>query len=151
MPSAAMRVIFSYCFPHSYNLSQEATYSERRIMKDKKQNLKSTLIGFISGILNGLFGSGGGIAAVPLFEKTGVEAKKSHATSVALIFCLSIAAVIGYYLGGNLDFGTALSLIPSGLLGAAVGSGLLKRIDNTLLRRIFGVVMLISGGRMLFK
>lgn len=111
---------------------------------------KYVFLGIVSGFLNGLFGSGGGIAAVPLLEKSGIEPKESHATSVALIFCLSIAAVIGYYIGGGLDFSTAFSLIPSGFLGAATGGVLLKRIDNGLLRRIFGAVMLISGVRMIF-
>ncbi len=120
-------------------------------MKTTKTHLKSALIGATSGILNGLFGSGGGIAAVPLLEKADLEPKKSHATSVALIFCLSIAAAIGYYISGNLDIKTAMSLIPSGLLGAAIGSTLLKKIDNSLLRRIFGIVMLVSGVRMLLK
>ncbi len=120
-------------------------------MKNAKKNLKSALIGGVSGILNGLFGSGGGIAAVPLLESTGIEARKSHATSVVLIFFLSIAATIGYWLGGSMDFATALKLIPSGLLGAAIGSVLLKKVDNNLLRRIFGAVMLISGVRMLLK
>lgn len=117
----------------------------------KKYRLKSAAIGFISGILNGLFGSGGGIAAVPLLEKLGVEPKKSHATSVIIIFFLSIAAAIGYYAGGGLDFGTAFSYIPSGLAGAAIGAVVLKKIDNSLLRRIFGIIMLISAVRMLTK
>lgn len=116
-----------------------------------KSKIKYALIGAVSGILNGLFGSGGGIAAVPMLEKAGLEAKKSHATSVVIIFFLSIAATVGYYLGGRLDFETALSLIPSGLLGAAIGSILLKKIDNGILRRIFGVVMIISAVRMFMK
>ncbi len=116
-----------------------------------KYKLKSAAIGFTSGILNGLFGSGGGIAAVPLLERLGIEPKKSHATSVIIIFFLSIAAVIGYYIGGNLDFGTAHALVPSGLAGAATGGIMLKKIDNSLLRRIFGTVMLISAVRMLTK
>jgi len=116
-----------------------------------KSKIKYILIGVLSGILNGLFGSGGGIAAVPMLEKAGVEAKKSHATSVVIIFFLSIAATIGYYAGGRLDFGAALPLIPSGLLGAAVGSILLKKIKNGLLRRIFGAVMIISAVRIFLK
>ncbi len=51
----------------------------------------SALIGAAAGFLNGLFGSGGGIAAVPLLEKNGVEKKKAHAESVALIMVLSAA------------------------------------------------------------
>lgn len=119
--------------------------------ENKKYKLKSAATGFTSGILNGLFGSGGGIAAVPLLERLGVEPKKSHATSVIIIFFLSIAAAIAYYTGGGLDFKTAFSYIPSGLAGAAVGAIVLKKIDNSLLRRLFGVIMLISAVRMLTK
>jgi len=118
---------------------------------NKAFKIKSSAIGLTSGILNGLFGSGGGIAAVPLLERLGVEPKKSHATSVIIIFFLSIAAAIGYYTGGGLDFETAFSYIPAGLAGAAVGTILLGKIDNSLLRRIFGVIMLISAARMLMK
>lgn len=117
----------------------------------KAYKIKSSAIGFTSGILNGLFGSGGGIVAVPLLERLGIEPKKSHATSVIIIFFLSIAAAIGYYTGGALDFRTAFSYIPSGLAGAAIGTVLLGKIDNSLLRRIFGIIMLISAVRMLLR
>lgn len=116
-----------------------------------KYRIKSAAIGFTSGILNGLFGSGGGIAAVPLIERLEIEPKRSHATSVIIIFFLSIAAAIGYYNGGGLDFATAFSYIPSGLAGAAIGTVMLRKIDNSLLRRIFGIIMLISAVRMLLK
>ena len=115
------------------------------------KKFKYIIIGAVSGILNGLFGSGGGIAAVPLLKKAGVDTRKSHATSVVIIFFLSIAATIGYYISGRLDFGAALSYIPSGLLGAAIGAIILKKIDNSLLRRIFGGIMVISAIRIFVR
>ncbi|MBR4112334.1 MAG: sulfite exporter TauE/SafE family protein [Ruminiclostridium sp.] len=116
---------------------------------DNAVKIKSSFIGLTSGVLNGLFGSGGGIAAVPLLEKLGIEPKKSHATSVIIIFFLSIAATIGYCAGGSIDFQTAFSYIPAGIAGAVMGTVLLKKIDNSVLRRIFGVIMLISAVRMI--
>ena len=118
---------------------------------DTAIRIRSAATGFVSGILNGMFGSGGGIAAVPLLERLGVEPKKSHATSVVIIFFLSIAAAIGYYAGGGLNFEMAFSYIPSGLAGAAIGAVVLKKIDNSLMRRIFGIIMLISAVRMMTK
>ena len=117
-------------------------------MNEKKsKRLSSALAGAVSGIMNGLFGSGGGAVAVPLLERTGLEPRKSHATSVALIFFLSISAAIGYFLGGNLNAGLVLPLLPGGFFGSI----LLKKIDNGLLRRIFGGLLMIAAGRMFLR
>lgn len=120
-------------------------------MIETKEKGKFTAAGLFSGVLNGLFGSGGGTAAVPLFERAGLSPRNSHASSVALIFFLSISAAIGYGIGGNLNFGLALPLIPGGLLGAAVGAQILKKIDNDLLRRIFGGLLLLAAGQLLLR
>ena len=113
--------------------------------------MKKHIMGLICGLLNGMFGSGGGVAAVPMLEGTGIEAKKSHATSVALIFVLSIATTISYLLGDKLDFGMALQYVPYGVIGATAGAVLLNRMPNSLLRRIFGVIILAAAIRILVK
>lgn len=113
--------------------------------------MKKLFMGVICGLLNGLFGSGGGVAAVPLLEAAKLEPKESHATSVALIFVLSLATTISYFLGDKLDFGMAWSYIPYGLAGAAAGAVMLKKIPNSLLRRIFGVIILFAAFRILVK
>jgi len=113
------------------------------------KNTRKIAIGLIAGLFNGLFGAGGGVAAVPLLERAGVEAKKSHATSVALIFMLSLVSAGMYALKGKLDVTTAFMFIPGGLAGAFVGAFLLKKIPNSLLRRVSGIIMLISAVRML--
>lgn len=45
--------------------------------------------GILIGLLNGLFGAGGGIVAVTAFEKMGMPDKSSHATAVAVMIFLS--------------------------------------------------------------
>jgi hypothetical protein len=123
-------------------------------MKDfmKKYMLKYSKIGAgsLCGLLNGLFGSGGGVVAVPLLRLFGLEPRKSHATSVALIFFLSLISVVAYGLKGALDYNAALTYVPFGLAGAVLGAFLLKKVPNSLLRRIFGAVVLISAVRILF-
>jgi hypothetical protein len=108
------------------------------------------ILGSFCGVLNGLFGSGGGVIAVPMLRLFGLEPRKSHATSVAVIFFLSIVSVIAYGLRGNLEFGTAFALIPWGIIGAVLGALMLKKIPNSLLRRIFGVIVLVSAVKILF-
>ena len=107
------------------------------------------LIGITAGLLNGMFGSGGGAATVPLLEKSGLEQKKCHATSVVLIFVLSLVSAGMYAFYGRLDIRAAAQFIPAGLLGAAVGALVLKKIRSSLLKRVFGAVILISAVRML--
>ena len=123
------------------------------ILENKRPGSKYRLaaIGFVTGILNGLFGSGGGMAAVPLLELSGIEPKKSHATSVAVIAVLSLISAVGYFIGGAVDFGLVLPVIPWGLIGALFGSVLLRNINNSLLRRIFGALLIYSAIRIFVK
>lgn len=86
---------------------------------------------------------------MPLLERLGLEAKKSHATSVALIFFLSIASTIAYSVGGDIAFDKALGYIPAGIVGAVIGAFVLKKISNDLLRRIFGIIILASSVRIM--
>jgi uncharacterized membrane protein YfcA len=116
---------------------------------NKKSKIKSG--GILCGILNGMFGSGGGTAAVPVLESEGLSAQKSHATSVTVIFFISLISTFLYGLEGNLDYAAAIKYIPYGLAGAVIGSVWLKKVPNELLRKIFGAVMLFSAIRLLTK
>lgn len=109
------------------------------------------ILGVIAGLFNGLFGSSGGIVAVEFLKKGGAEPKKAHATSISIILALSIVSAVTYHLKGQLDISSALPYIPGGLIGAIVGALFLKNIPNRLLRRIFGVVIIIAALRMLMK
>lgn len=68
-------------------------------MKDKnkfKKYICYAMIGVTSGVLNGLFGAGGGCVVVPAMEKfLDMDEKKSHATAIAVIF---------FDVGGQLGF-----------------------------------------------
>ena len=125
-------------------LHNPTVFSNDRIMK-KYLNL---FFGAAVGFLNGLFGSGGGTVAVPCLEKSGVEPKKAHAASVALIFVLSIVTAVVYFFNGKLDFNGALQYIPYGLIGAVIGALLLRKIPDKMIRKIFGVLIIASAIRM---
>lgn len=123
-------------------------------IKNKLKNLKHSkayyyIVGGVTGIANGLFGSGGGMLSVPLLENTGLEAKKAHASSIAITLPLSVVSTFVYSLKGHINYSLALKFIPLGLLGAIAGSWLLKKISNKILKKIFGIILIISGIRML--
>lgn len=124
-------------------------------MKNAQPNLEVIRLrkffeGTLCGFLNGFFGSGGGVIAVPILEKEGSPPNESHATSVALIFILSLVTAVFYGFSGNLDFGGAWSYIPWGIAGAVTGAVFLKKIKAQWLKRLFGGIVTIAALRMLF-
>ena len=89
--------------------------------------------------------------AVPVLEKSVKEQKKAHATSIAVTFVLSVVSVLIYIFVGGLKISTALPYIPMGLVGTFIGGKILKKIPDKPLKKIFGVVMILSGIRILLR
>lgn len=110
---------------------------------------KNIIFGGISGFLNGLFGAGGGMVVVPsIRSETGT--KEAHATSIAIILPISIVSAISYILRGNVKIQSALPYIPFGVIGAIIGIILMKKFKPNIIRKIFALVMLWAGLRMIF-
>lgn len=107
--------------------------------------------GFFVGIINALFGAGGGIIAVPLLTKNGLSQKEAQATAVSVILPLSVITSVFYYINGELGFKAALPYILPGIAGAVIGAFLLKKIPDKILKKIFALFMIWAGIRMITK
>lgn len=107
---------------------------------------KCIVAGGLAGLLNGLFGAGGGLVLVPLFSAwLGIEEKKAFATSVAVIFPLSIVSYILFcVLGGNI-WKDALPYLLGGIVGGALSTKLFTNISAVWLHRIFGILILYGA------
>lgn len=116
-----------------------------------KTEKNAAFTGVFAGILNGLFGSGGGIAAVPLLKKSGLSTKEAHATALFMMLCLSFVSAGIYLFEGQLDFSEAAKFIPGGIFGAAAASIFFRKMNPVLLRKIFGGFVTFSAGRMLWN
>jgi uncharacterized membrane protein YfcA len=115
----------------------------------KLQYLIYGAAGLAMGLLNGLFGSGGGIVAVAFLKKLGLSAKGAHATSVLIILALSCLSVFFYR--SYIDFSQCLRYLPGGLAGAAAGALFLRRIPDFWLRKAFAVFILYAAVRLLAR
>lgn len=112
---------------------------------------KFIIIGSLAGITNGLFGTGGGLFIVPLLIYwIKIEPKQAFATSLAIIFPISIISAIIYYYNGNIDFSIALPYLIGGAFGGIVSGFVFKKIPTSLLRRVFAVLLIYGGIRALF-
>ena len=109
------------------------------------------LLGLAAGILNGLFGAGGGMATVPMLRTMGLSAEETHATSIAIILPLAIASGFFYLQAEQFSLSDAWVYLPGGLAGALFGAWLLPRFHSIWLRRIFGAVVVFSACRLLMR
>lgn len=105
--------------------------------------------GFISGILNGMLGAGGGMIIVPVLNKCNLEAKKSHATCVAIIFSICFVSAFIYVINGTVEIKTAAPFLIWGLIGSIIGSKILTKIKDNFLSKVFALIILWASYKML--
>ena len=110
--------------------------------------------GFAAGVVNGIFGNGGGILAVFLLGSVGsklFEDKRGiFANVTAAILPMAIASALVYSSFSPPDMYDAVAVAAASLAGGGVGAFLLGRLDPDSLKRIFAVIMTVSGCIMLF-
>jgi len=116
----------------------------------RKNNFMINMIGGLSaGFLNGLFGSGGGTLIVPFMtEFLGVEERKSHATAILIISAFTVVSLVFYGLNSLLDYKMAIWVSSGGVVGGFVGAKLLSKLSNKVIRKTFGVFMIIAAIKM---
>lgn len=114
-------------------------------------NLLVVLIGTAAGTLSGLVGIGGGVVMVPAMVMVlGFSQHLAQGTSLtAMLPPISILAVIEYYKNGYVDIPVAIILAVSFIVGGFLGGKISIGIDDLVLKRIFGFVMLFFAVKML--
>ena len=114
-------------------------------------NIKNTLIGIVTGFVNGIFGSGGGTLLVPILSNiVKVEEHKSHATALAVIVFLTGASSAIYISKGTYDVGLTIKVSIGSIIGAIIGAKILCKVTGRFLRISFGLIMIIASIRMVF-
>lgn len=108
------------------------------------------IFGFLIGFINSLLGAGGGMIAVPFLKKSKLSQNEAHASTVAIIFPLTIISACMYILKGYVEISDALPFVIFGIAGSIVGAWILKKVSPKILKHIFGVFMIYAGVRMVF-
>jgi len=113
------------------------------------------IIGLLAGILSGLVGIGGGIIMVPLFIFfLGLNQHNAQGLSLAVMLPpVTFLAVYNYHTagdGGNIDWKVAILVSTLFIIGGFLGSKLALQIDQRMLKKIFGVFMLIVAIKLIF-
>lgn len=111
----------------------------------------SMLIGLASGFLGGLVGVGGGIIMVPLFRLVaGLDMQKAVGTSLAIMAPMAVVGAFTKAKDGHWDLNSFLWAVALAMVGGWLGATYGNSLRSEMLQRIFGVVLILVGCRMLF-
>jgi len=116
-------------------------------------NLKlAPMIGFASGFFSGLLGIGGGAVLVPAMNLgIGVPIHVSVATTMYVMIFTSIAGTLTNIWLRHVRFDYAILMASGIIFGAQLGAHYAAKVPAEKLRRIFGIVLLVTGVRMILK
>ena len=109
------------------------------------------VIGVVAGVFGGLLGIGGGTIVVPaliyFFHMT--QHKAQGTILAAFLPPVALLAVMRYYKAGNVDFVAAGILAIGLLVGGYYGAGLSLALSETMLKKVFGIFLLVLSLRYL--
>lgn len=122
----------------------------------KKRSMLFALAGILSGIVNGLLGTGGGILTVLFLSK--IYAKDSSYSTkdiFAITLCssviMSMASLLFYLSSGCFSVSDSalymLAAVPGGVLGAI----LLEKLSSKTMKLIFAMLVVWAGISMMIK
>ena len=104
----------------------------------QKQFIAKVMIGFVAGIISGLFASGGGMILVPAFlYLLKMKDSEARATSVFCMLPIVIASGIVYHSHQWIQWKTGILCAIGGILGGIIGAKLLKKLPETYIRILF--------------
>ncbi|MHC4206446.1 MAG: TSUP family transporter [Planctomycetota bacterium] len=109
------------------------------------------VLGLAAGILSGLFGIGGGILMVPtLVLIFGLSQHLAQGTTLALMVPpIGLLAAWTYYKQGHVDIKIAALICLGFFIGGLIGAKCATSIHPVLLKKLFGVVLLVAALKMI--
>ncbi|MCS7151337.1 MAG: sulfite exporter TauE/SafE family protein [Endomicrobia bacterium] len=110
------------------------------------------ILGIIAGIFGGILGIGGGTIIIPaLVYLFGFTQHQAQGVSLVLIALpVGLLAAINYYRHGNLLLKPGLLIALGFLFGGFIGAEIAHKIPESILRKIFGIFLIIVALRMIF-
>jgi hypothetical protein len=110
------------------------------------------LIGLSAGMLSGVIGIGGGVIMVPALLLLGLSQYQAQGTSIGVMLPpIGVLAAWNYYKAGHLDWRYAAVISVFFVVGGYFGSKWAVQLDQRMLKRIFGFVMMAIAAKMIFS
>lgn len=110
-------------------------------------------IGIVTGIMAGMLGIGGALIMIPaLVYIMGLSQHMAQGTSLAVMLPpIGILAAFNYWKVGQVNIKFALILAAAFIIGSYFGSKLALTLPQPVLKKIFGILLLVVAARMLLS
>lgn len=103
------------------------------------------IAGFVSGVIGGM-GMGGGTLLIPILTIfLAFEQKNAQAINLFVFIPMALVSLIIHIKNKLVDFKVGIPIICTGVVFSVLGSTLADSIENNVLKKIFGVFLLIVG------
>ena len=111
------------------------------------------IIGLIAGVFGGMFGVGGAIIMIPaLVYFLGVDQHTAQGTSVAIMLPpIGLFAAYNYYKAGEVNIWYAVIIAIAFMAGGYFGSMIALTLPENLMKKIFGILLILVALRMIFS
>jgi uncharacterized membrane protein YfcA len=114
------------------------------------RTLQTFCISYIAGIISGLLGIGGGGVTVPAMNVvSSIPMKAAVATSNFMIGVTAATSALIFMRNGYCDSFMAAPIVLGTILGSYSAANFARRLSGVFLKRVFVVVLLLLGLRML--
>ena len=115
-----------------------------------KDIIELSIIGFLAGVISGLFSTGGGMILVPAFIYfLKLDNTKARGTSVFCILPMVITSGIFYYKENYIEWKTAILCAIGGAIGGYIGAKLLKKLPEKYLKIAFTIFLVYASYKMI--
>ncbi len=125
---------------------------------NSKKYIAILISSVLGGLLNGFLGAGGGIliglVLTKLLKEEGVllwDRRDIYANVQLAMICVSLVSLSIYSSRGGIDFSTSDWIIFPALAGGAAGSLILQKISSGMIGKIFAILVVWSGIRMIMR
>jgi len=108
------------------------------------------ILGLVAGIFSGFLGIGGGTIIIPfLVFIAGFTQHQAQGTTLALMIPpIGLLAALRYYQHGNVDIRAAVFICLGFFVGGLFGANLVSPIPDAVLKRVFGIFLVLVGLKM---
>ncbi|MBU1045230.1 MAG: sulfite exporter TauE/SafE family protein [Candidatus Omnitrophica bacterium] len=115
-------------------------------------NLGFVLMGLVAGIFGGFFGIGGAVVMVPcLVFLFGFSQHQAQGTTLAaMIPPIGLLAALKYYSQGHVKVVPAMLIALGFFFGGYLGSILVGKVSEMMLKKMFGFFLLAMSFRLIF-